>query len=107
MKSLITAAFLAAFAGAASADVIGSLEYGVESEALEATAGVEFALDSRITVSAVANAAGTTEVSDFEFTGVDLGASWQLDDVTALYVDVELDGDMEYTETTVGVAFRF
>jgi len=42
-----------------------------------------------------------------DFSGVELNASYAINDNVAGYVEVELDDELDHTETTVGVAVRF
>ena len=110
MKTTTIAAIFAVatvFATApAMADVVGSVEYSVENETLETSTGVEFALAEAVTVTALANLE-TTDFSDVEFTGSDLQVHWTATDEIVVYGNVELDGDLDYTDTQVGVSFRF
>lgn len=110
MKNVFLAAALALTATTASADtlaVIGGLEYAVEAEVTEATAGVEYAPDflNGVTVTPVLtfNDAG----QDFAFEAVAITVGYTVAAGVDIYTTVDADEDFHRTETTVGVSFRF
>jgi hypothetical protein len=109
MKNLIIAAITATTltAGAASAEdlsFLAGVEYAVEAEVLEATAGVEYSLGQlTLTPMVTLNDVG----GDFDFSSAELTVSYSLTEQGTVYVTVETDDDFEYSETTLGVAFKF
>lgn len=109
MKNIIIAAATATLltAAAASANglaVLGGVEYTVEAEVLEATAGVEYAVgDLTLTPLLTLNDAA----GDFEFVNAELTVGYTVSPVVGVYATVETDSDWDYAETTLGVAFRF
>ena len=105
MISALTAlTFSTAAASADGLSYLGGLEYAVEAEAFEAKAGVEYGI-AGVTFTPMLtlnDAAGGLELAAAEVT-----VGYVLSDFAGVYVTVEADGDFEYTETSVGVAFRF
>ena len=80
-------------------------EYAVEGESFE------FGLGAEYFTGPVSLSAGLTLVkpngTDLDIDSVDLGASYSLNHDVTLYGNVEFDQNLDYTETTVGVAFSF
>lgn len=100
------------FAGAAAAEgtllpvpVTGAAEYSIENETMDFDLGTEIAFGN---FAFVPNAnMSWSDADSLTFDGVDLTGVYMLGNNIDLYAGVELDGDMEHTDTTVGVAFRF
>jgi hypothetical protein len=87
-----------------STTFVGSLEYAIEAETFEATAGMEFGIDQwTITPVIVMN----DEFGDFDFSSAELNVSYDASENVDLYITFETDADFDYAETTLGVAFRF
>jgi predicted porin len=110
MKTLVIAAVAATAltAGAASAEGLsfgGYGEYAVEAKAFEFGLGAEYAIQS-ITVSAEAVLV-KADGADLELDAITLGAGYALSKNAEVYGAVDLDKDLTYTETTLGVAFKF
>jgi hypothetical protein len=109
MKNLVIAAvaataLTASVASAADVVILGGLEYTVEAEGLEATAGVEYVMgQATFTPLVTLNDAS----GDFEFTSVELKVGYTVAPGVDAYAVVEADSDFDYTETTVGVSLRF
>jgi hypothetical protein len=89
---------------AVSTAFVGSLEYAIEADEFEATAGMEIGID-RFTVTPTVIMNDT--LGEFEFSSMELEVSYDLNENVDLYVMVETDEDFDYEETTLGVAFRF
>lgn len=108
MKFLLaTAAAMALTTGVASANDLsfkGSVEYAVEAETLEATAGVDYAL-GKLTLSPVITIADMT--GDIAFGGLTVTAKYAVLETVSAYAKIETDGDLAYDEATLGVAFKF
>lgn len=112
MKTLVLAAIAAlGLAGAAHAGAdkplsfSGYSEYSLEAEAFEFGAGAAYTID--------AFAFGTTAVFVKE-NGIDLGfdhakvsASYVVTTGTEVYGKVTFNEDLDYSDTTLGVAFSF
>ena len=109
MKTLVIATVAAlGLAGAASADGLGVNAYGeyaFEAEAFEIGLGATYGIEA-LTLSAGVVAVKPNNVS-FDVDHLDLGAAYALTGNASLYGNVELNADLEYTESTVGVAFQF
>lgn len=110
MKNTITAAAMAlAFTSTAQANelsFIGETEYAFEADTFAVEAGAEYAYD-RFVFSGVVLADNDNVSDDFEFTGVELEGGYALTNSVDTYVRLELDDDIEYDETVVGVSFKF
>jgi len=109
MKYLLAAtAGLALSTTAAMANdlvVVGQAEYAIEAEEMEAKAGVEYSIENLTFVPLVV--VTDTPETDMDFSGVELNVSYAVNENVAGYVEVELDDELDHTETTVGVAVRF
>jgi hypothetical protein len=110
MKTAIFAAALALTATTASAEglgftIVGNAEYAVEAEAIETNLGAELFVFNAVTISPLVTFAGTTD--SFEFTGVELGATYTVTENFDVYGVVEADKDFEYSEAIIGVSFAF
>jgi hypothetical protein len=110
MKTAILATAMLISATAASAaglefTIVGNAEYAIEAEAVETNLGAELALMPNLTVKPLVTFAGTTDA--FEFTGVELGATYSVTGNVDVYGVVEADADFEYSEATLGVSFAF
>lgn len=109
MKSVMIAAALVAMTGSAMAGerptILGYGEYAVEAETLELGAGAEFIVSDRLVVTPMVIGYGTTE--DFNFDRLEVKASYGINDNVGLYGKIESDEDLNYAETTVGVALQF
>lgn len=108
MKTLVIAAAIATVFGfSASAGelaVLGGVEYAIEAETFEATAGVEYATGA-LTVTPVVtldDAAG-----DVDFVSAEVTVDYAVTRSVSAYATVETDADWEYEETTVGLALKF
>lgn len=108
MKFLLTtAAATALTTGVASANDLsfkGSLEYAVEAETLEATAGADYTL-GKLTLSPVITIADMT--GDIGFDGLAVTAKYAVLEQVTAYAKVEADADLAYEEATLGVSFKF
>lgn len=93
-----------AAANAGELAYLGGVEYAVEAEVFEATAGVEYAVGgfTLTPVFTLNDAAG-----DFEFAEAELTVGYEVTTSMSVYTTVETDSDFNHAETTVGVAFRF
>lgn len=110
MKTIITAAAITTFSTAAMAadlGVIGNVEYLLEAEALETTVGVEYDIFNGVVLTAVVDASFNFATDDANIDGATIAAQYGLTNNIATYVAVDVDGDFEYEELTVGVGFRF
>ena len=105
MISAITALTLSTAAASANdLAFLGGLEYAVEAETFEATAGVEYGI-AGITLTPMLtlnDAAG-----GFELAAAEVTVGYAVSDFAGVYLTVEADGDFKHTETYVGVALRF
>lgn len=105
---LATVAAFVTFTNVAAADgfsFFGYGEYAIEAESLEFGLGTDYTIDA-LTLSAsmtFTRPSGT----EMDLDHVNIGALYSINDNLGLYGDVELDGDFEYSETTLGVAFTF
>lgn len=110
MKKLLvlTAALFAATAGVAAADdlsFLGKAEYAFEAVTFETKLGVQYDIDNWSFVGlAVVEDTATT---DLEFTGLELTGAYAVNANIDVYAIVEFDEDLDYTETTIGTAFKF
>lgn len=110
MKSvMIAAAALVAMTGFAMAGerptILGYGEYAVEAETFELGAGAEFIVADRLIVTPMVVGFGVSE--DFKFDRLEVKASYDLNENVDLYGKIETDEDLNYAETTVGVALQF
>lgn len=105
--ALSTAMFLAGAVTASANDLsfVGNSEYQFEAETFELNAGAEYATGVW-TFTGLVNSEKVSD-DDFEFTGLTLGATVEANENVDVYGILETDGDLNYEETTVGVAFRF
>lgn len=110
-KIMLATVAVLAFAGVANAGAAeplsfnGYAEYAVEAQNFELGTGVSYTADALIL-----NATAVFEKPNgvaIDFDHVDLGATYAVATGTELYGKVTLDSDLEYDETTVGVAFSF
>lgn len=104
MAAVAALTFSAAAASAGDLAYLGGLEYTVEAEAFEATAGIEYAAGG-LTLTPVLTINDAT--GDFEFAAADLTIGYAVATSVNVYATVEADADFDYTETTLGVSFRF
>lgn len=99
-------AFTLSAAAATAGDLayIGGLEYAVEAEAFEATAGIEYGIAGFVITPVITlnDATGGLELSTTE-----LSVGYAVSDFAGVYLTVEANKDFEYTETYVGVSLRF
>lgn len=107
MKSTLIAAAMIAFAGAAVAEptYLGYAEYAVEAETFEVATGAEFALNNGVTVTPMIVGFGIAE--DFDFDRAEVTVEYKLNKNVNLYGTVETDSNLDYAETTLGIAARF
>ena len=92
----------AAYAGELA--YVGGIEYAVEAEVFEATAGVEYGVHNFTFAPAITlNDAG----GDFEFVSAEFTVGYDVNTNVNAYVTIESDADFDYAEATIGVAFRF
>lgn len=104
MMATVAALTFSAVANAGDLAYLGGVEYAVEAEAFEATAGVEYAaagftLTPVFTINYVSG--------DFDFDSAEITVGYDVATSVNVYATVGADADFEYTETTVGVALRF
>ena len=105
MISAVTALTLSTAAASANdLAFLGGLEYAVEAEAFEATAGVEYGI-AGITLTPMLTLNDAT--GGLELATAELTVGYTVSDFAGVYLTVETDGDFEYTETYVGLALRF
>lgn len=107
MKHLTTAA-AAVFLSTSSAwadGVKGGVEYSLENENIDFDLGYEYALPTGLILRPNVNA--EWKDSDFNFNGVDLGAAYVVNQNVSATVSVNTDGDLEYSDTTIGLTFAF
>ena len=108
MKFLLaTAAATAMTVGVANANELsfgGGLEYAVEAETLEATAGAEYVI-GQLTIAPVITIADLTGNVDFDSLAVT--ASYAATEQVTAYVKIETDADFAYDEAVLGVSFKF
>lgn len=110
MKSVMIAAAalvaMTSFAAAAERPIIlGYSEYAVEAETFELGAGAEFIVNDRLIVKTMVVGFGTDE--DFQFDRLELNTSYGINENVDLYGKLETDEDLNYSETTLGVALQF
>ena len=108
MKTMLIATSMLLTATAASAadlNYFGSAEYMVEAETVEASAGLSVHLMENFYVVPVVTFAGNSD--DFSFTELEVNAVYTVSQNVDAYVKVTTDEDLDYDETTVGVAFNF
>lgn len=101
----VLAAGLATAASAEDLSFIGSAEYAFEAEALETKLGAQYDVDNWTFVGLVT--VEDTSTTNFDFTGVELGAAYAVNANIDVYAKLETDGDMNYEEATIGTAFKF
>jgi opacity protein-like surface antigen len=110
MKNILTAAFVAtfAFAGAAAAEGFGFGGYG--EYAMEAEE-FEFGLHASYDVNALTFSAEAVLVKpngdELDLDSVTLGVNYEANENADVYGKVAFDGDFDYEETTIGLAFKF
>lgn len=110
MKNVFLAAALATTTTAASAGdlaFLGGLDYTVEAEVLEATVGVEYAPEFAAGVTITPVFAFNDAGQEFAFDAASITLGYALDSAVNAYVTIDADKDLNRTETTVGLAFRF
>jgi hypothetical protein len=110
MKSVMIAAAalvaMTSFAAAAERPtILGYSEYAVEAETFELGAGAEFVVNDRLIVKTMVVGFGTDE--DFQFDRLELNASYGINENVDLYGKLETDEDLNYSETTLGIALQF
>ena len=104
MAAVAALTFSAAAANAGDLAYLGGVEYAVEAEAFEATAGVEYAAAgfTLTPVFTINDASG-----DFDFDSAEITVGYDIATSVNVYATVGADADFDYTETTVGIALRF
>jgi hypothetical protein len=83
---------------------LGGLEYAVEAEVFEATAGIEYTAGN-FTITPVLTLNDAT--GKFEFAAAELTVDYAVATSVNVYVTAESDSNWKHTETTLGVALRF
>jgi len=110
MITKTTLALVTTIAAATSAHAEGlsfnaNAEYAIEAGNFEIGAGANYGIGN---MDIFANATLlTVGVDSIDLDNVDVGAGYFLTDSTQAYAAVEFDGNMEYTDTVVGVAVSF
>jgi hypothetical protein len=110
MKTLViaaaTAATLAAASAASANDLafVGGLEYAAEAKVFEATAGVEYTYQS-FTFTPLLTLNDST--GSFDLNSVELTVGYTVNPNINVYATVSADRNFNYSEATLGVAFRF
>lgn len=109
MKNLVLAtASVFGLSGAAYADGMAfntSAEYAIEAETFTVEGGAAYTMND-FTFSGTLTFEDT-QTTDLDFVGIEVGVNYDINDNAAAYVLVEADEDLDYTETTVGIAFNF
>lgn len=108
MKTLIAAVIFAASASTASAQdlaFVGNAFYEFEAEQFETNLGVEMGFGD-FTVTPMITGQ-YDDVDEFHLDNVSVTGAYSLNDNVDLFGRVEFDDEFEYSETTVGMAFRF
>lgn len=85
-------------------DFVGSAEYAVEAERFETQLGIEYTYN-QFSVRPVL--VGEYVNSDFNFVGAEIGVIYNVNSNVNFYGSLDFDQDFDYSEATVGVAFRF
>lgn len=105
---MITAAAFLALATSAYAQPFtfsGYTEYAVEAETVSAAVSGEFTITDSLTFSPAVFGTGTTDT--FGLDHVELTVTYYAAENMDLYIRVESDEDLAYSETAVGVNFSF
>lgn len=105
MLSAIAALGLSTAAYAGDFAAIGETEYAFEAEVFTLEGGAEYTVND-FTFSGVA-LFEDNQTADFNFTGVEIEAGYDVTESVTTYVRVEMDDGLDYDETVVGAAFRF
>jgi len=85
--------------------VIGKTEYNVTTEKWAFDTGVEVDVLGFTVTPKVKGA--YTSATNLDFVGSEINASYGVNDMATAYVTVTADDNWKYTDTTVGVSFRF
>lgn len=110
MKTLLiaaaTAATLAAASAASANDLafVGGLEYMTEAKIIETSAGVEYSING-FTISPLLTVNDST--GSFGLSAVELTVGYTVNPNINVYATVSGDRNFNYSEATLGVAFRF
>jgi hypothetical protein len=109
MKTLMIAAVTATALSASVANandlaLLGGLEYAVQAESFEATAGLEYGI-AGLTLTPVITLNDAS--GDFKFAAAEFTVGYSFSTTVNVYATVEADSNWKYTETTLGVALRF
>lgn len=88
-------------------DTTATATYSVENEELVSVLDTE--LNYTIDEGLVAYASTSFDLEDPEFTGAELGVTWEVAQVNGLGAAawVDLDSDLEYVDATIEVSFSF
>ena len=108
MKTIITALTMMMAATVANAEglfVQGHTEYAIEADTFEVGLGTGYEYKA-LEVSVYGDFVKLDNF-DLEFDSVEVAVSYDLTDNVNLYTSVEFDENLDYTETTAGLAFRF
>ena len=101
----------AAFADGAKAPqtmtLLGSLEYAVEAETIEASVGAEFAPAFAAGLTVTPMIVLNDDGQDFDFASAEVTVAYEVLDGVSAYTTVETDDSFDYAEATIGVEFRF
>ena len=84
---------------------VGETEYAFEAETFSLEGGAEYTVNA-FTFSGVAMFEDT-QTTDFDFTGVELEAGYDVIENVTAFVRLEADDELEYDETVVGASFSF
>jgi len=104
MAAVAALTFSTAAANAGDLAYLGGVEYAVEAEVFEMTAGVEYnAGGFTLTPALTLNDA----TGDFEFATAELTVGYAVTTAMDVYATIDTDDSFNRTETTLGVAFRF
>lgn len=106
-KTLIAAAVAALITNSASAADVGyfaSAEYTIEAEVFETVTGATFAMGKLTMTPAITL---NDDGQNFDFASAGFTLAYDVTSAATAYATVETDADFHYSETTVGVAFKF
>ena len=85
--------------------IVGYSEYAVEAQSFEAGVGTELLIGNKLLVTPMVSGSGSGE--DFAFDHAEVKAKSGLNENVDLYGKITTDSDLNYAETTIGVAFQF
>ena len=108
MKFVLAAAAIAAFSTSVSAEgfgVNGYGEYAFEAEVFELGIGATYTFDDVTTYLDMVFVNPVGEPHDLE--SVDLGVAYDANEYISVFTEVSFDGNLDYSDVTVGAAFSF